>query len=155
MTVPTTEPALPLGPSPTSQAVQATIRLCAKIESGIDQYILRLSSPTEASLILDILNRMFKATTNLSSYITYPAFDESARAIIPGYTGSLVTDTQITINAMNSTANWVVTNIPKDANGWVLVYKWEADGTITDRIFQPAVMAPLVAQLNAIKATIG
>ena len=137
------------------QAVQATIRLGTRVKSGCDDYIFRLASPIAASVILEILNRMSKAVVNLGNYIAYPGFDDMARAIIAGYTGSLSTDTQITITAMQNTANWVITNIPKDANGWVLVYKWNADGTITDRVFQPAQTAGLVTALQGIEATIG
>jgi len=139
----------------TSQAVQATIRLGNKIKVGCDDYILRLANPVSASFILEILNRMAKAIVNLTEYKTAPAFDDVARAMLPGYAGSLTADTQTTINAMQNTANWVLTNVPKDANSWVLVYKWNVDGTITDRMFAPAQTATLVTALQGIRATIG
>lgn len=155
MTVPSTEPIAFRGPSVTYQAVQATIRLANKIKVGCDDYVFRLAQPIEASLILDVLNRMSKAVVNLADYKATPEFDEVARKAIPGYAGSLSADIQATINAMQNTANWVIANVPKDASGWVLVYKWNADGTVTDRVFQPAQTVGLVTALQSISATIG
>jgi hypothetical protein len=61
--------------------------------------------------------------------------DAVAKAIIPGYNGSLSADAQAIANAMQAAIAWITTNVPEDANGYVLVYKWQADGTQTARTF--------------------
>ncbi len=156
MTLPTTDPTRPAqNLNPTFQAVQAIIQSGQRIKSGCDDYASRLSNPVSASLLLEIVSKMSKAIVNLTEYRTAPALDEVARTTIPGYTGSLAADTQATIDTMQQTSTWMLANIPKDANGWVLAYKWNADGTITERLFSPSQTAGLVTALAAIGATIG
>jgi hypothetical protein len=84
-----------------------------------------------------------------------PELDAVARATIPGYTGSLSADAAATVDAMQGAVSWITTNVPKDANGWVSVHKWNTDGTQTARNFTPAQTAGLVTVLNAVGATIG
>jgi hypothetical protein len=78
-----------------------------------------------------------------------------AQGLIPGYTGSLSADAADTANTIQAAITWITTNVPKDVNGIVMVYKWNTDGTQTSRTFSPVQTAGLAAALNAVGQTIG
>ena len=56
---------------------------------------------------------------------------------------------------MQAAIAWITTNVPEDANGYVLVYKWQADSTQTARTFSTSPNQCLVAALTAVEQTVG
>ena len=57
------------------------------------------------------------------------------------------------ITACDRVLGWVATGLPQDAEGWLLVYRFEA-GTLTPRILTPAELAGLITELAALEALI-
>ena len=156
MTLPTLPPARPGNLGATWQTVDAAVRAGHKIKNAVDEFILNMQSgQMPAGVLLDMVRRMSNQIANLTEMKAAPNLDNVAKRYIPGYTGTLTNDLQATINAMQACIAWVLGNVPKDGNGWVLVYKWNADGAVTERTFNVAQMAALVVLLNAVGATIG
>jgi len=58
-------------------------------------------------------------------------------------------------NAANSVLGWIVSNLPKDNQDYLLLKTIDVDGNITFRQFTPAQTANLRTQIDGLLATIG
>lgn len=59
------------------------------------------------------------------------------------------------VNAAAASRDFIETSIPKDVNGFWLVYSWDAEHKRVTRSFTPAQTVGLRTQLDALIATIG
>ena len=55
---------------------------------------------------------------------------------------------------MTAAGNWITSNIPKDASGYLLVNKFDASGNISPRSFTTVQTANLVVALQAIASAV-
>lgn len=150
MTVPASAPIQP------DTAVTSIVNQCASIKSQCNNYITRLqNNNVSADEIFNALQTAVNWGNNLANLRSVPNLDTTAQSMISGYSGSLSADTLAVGNAIQGVINWVINNVPKDANSFVLCYTWNVDGTRTVRTFIPALTAGLVTALQGVQATIG
>jgi hypothetical protein len=57
-------------------------------------------------------------------------------------------------SAVEDCRDWIVANLPTDADGYLVIRTLNADGTLTDRMFAPAQTAGLRTEIDAVLATI-
>ncbi len=90
----------------------------------------------------------FAAAAGLSGIAAYVAEQRGVteQAVVTAFSGMSA--------AVNSAIAWIVANMPKDANGYLLVRQIEAGGVMPYRTFTPAQTAGLRAALSAVEATI-
>lgn len=150
MTVPASAPVLP------QTAVSSIVSQCSSIKSQCASYITRLqNNNVSADEIFQALSNAVNWGSNLAGLRSIPNLDTTAQSMIPGYSGSLSADTLAVGNAIQGVINWVMANAPVDGSGFILCYKWNADGTRFVRSFTPAQTAGLVTALQGVQATIG
>lgn len=148
-------PIIILPPQKTATAPENIVRLAQAIKYQCNQYIMHLQSgPVTADVIFAPVQTIVTVIGELDRLRQTPGLDAMAQAQIPGYTGSMSADCQVTINAMQACVDWVIANVPK-SSGFVLVLIWNADGTQSYRTFTTAQTAGLVAALQAVQASIG
>jgi hypothetical protein len=86
-------------------------------------------------------------------------------AALPGivqYAQAQISDPNIDIvaefTAMNNSAiatrNWIISNFPQDGSGYLLFYKFDANGRILNRTLTTGQVAALVPILDALIATV-
>lgn len=71
---------------------------------------------------------------------------------VPGYDPAA--DHNTLVGQLNSCINWVTTNFPKDAGGFMMGYTLNADGSRTMATFTSAQTAQLLTLINAAQATL-
>jgi hypothetical protein len=155
MAIPITTPQSGTNIAALSAAVSATIAQASQVRQFSDNLISQLqASPVSATAVFDLLRQAASAANNLTSLAQTPGLDLMAKILLPTYGGSLQADTLATVAAIQAVSNWILNNIPKDAQGFVEVYQWNVDGTQTPRQFPPSQTSGLVAMLQALSATI-
>lgn len=157
MPIPIIEPGPPLNTNPAPfQTVRSIVRLGHRIKSRCDTARSILATgQSPASYLLDIVQFLAKATGLLNEYRTVPGIDAVAGMAIPGYQGFLTQDCAATVIAMQQTIDGILAAIPANPDGWILVYKWTADGDVTERKFQPNQTSGVRDMLAGIAGTIG
>lgn len=152
MTLPTTQPSSATIGDP-YLAISEVIRAGQRIKAGCDNAVMQLQGgPSDSYYIFTLLNNAAAYQRTLTDLKAAPGLDQAA-ILIPGYGGTLTNDLQATINAIQAVIDWILNNVPT-SGGFVLAYKWQADGKQVGRVFQPAATAGLVTQINALKGTI-
>jgi hypothetical protein len=89
------------------------------------------------------------ATPNLAAYVTGLPNTPAGYNVANEYTAML--------GQIDATIGWIRTNFPKDASGYLLERKFNADQTqgLNDRVFSAAELSGYVTQLNALLAALG
>lgn len=97
--------------------------------------------------IADFRDRLqvLAATTGLADYAR-------AQKNLPGL--DVVAEYTATVAQIDATRTWIVTNFPKDAQGNLLMTKFDANGRTTTNTFSSATLAALRTQLDALITTI-
>lgn len=102
----------------------------------------------------EVLRHLVVARDTFNAAAAVPgiaAYVAEARGVT---TGQVTTAFNDMLSAVNAAISWISTNMPKDANGWLLVRSMAADGAMTYRDFSPAQTAGLRTALQAVEATI-
>lgn len=92
---------------------------------------------------LDIINAA-KSAPGLAQYAKDQYWDAAF---------DIAAEINASVSAMNTAVLWIETNMPKDANGYLLKDRI-VNGNIENRVFTPAQLAGLKTQLNAILSTL-
>ena len=110
----------------------------------------------DSNFVFTFLDRFYALGSALNTWKTTPGLNTFATSgALPNYAGNLVNDTDAIINAGLGVIGWVVTNFPKDAQGFVQAYTLQADGSRTAATFTPSQTAGLRTALATFIATIG
>lgn len=104
--------------------------------------------------VFNLLDQLNGSIANLNTMKAVAGIDAYASSQWPTYTGSFSADITTTQNAITTCINWVSSNFPKDAGGFLEGYTLNADGSRTPRQFTPAQTTGLVTQLQSVLAMI-
>lgn len=70
-------------------------------------------------------------------------------------TFDLAAETNAIVTVIDNVMAWIAANVPTDGNGWALLWKVEADMSITTRSFTPAQTTGLRTQLDNLITALG
>ncbi len=136
-------------------AVASVSAVAASLKQQCASYITALQSgPVSADQIIGVLSSMSGQGDRIASLKATTGLNAQAQAQIPGYVGTMTSDITALQTVLQGVIDWVVNNIPKDGNGFILVYTMTPTGNKVARTFSPAQTAGLVTQLQALQATI-
>jgi len=108
----------------------------------------------QAGDVVSFVDQLASSNDTLARYTAVPGLVEYVRAQIDNAAVDIVAEYSTMLAQINATRNWVLTNFPKDADGYLLYHKFDAAGRISQRTFSPAETAGLRTQLDALLATI-
>lgn len=107
------------------------------------------------------VNRIFQAMDDIRSALdvfnataAIPGIGSYAQAQFNDPAYNVATEFTAMVNAVQGVVNWVVTNFPKDGSGFILGYKFNADGSRVPSTFTPAQTAGLRSALDSLAAAI-
>lgn len=110
----------------------------------------------DTAFVFNLLDALSGLIVNLNSVKALAGLDGYATGNVPGYSGTMTTDITATVNAAQSSIDWVVANFPKDNTAtWLLAFGLSASGARTMRSFTSAQTAGFRTALNSLIATIG
>lgn len=136
-------------------SVSSVSALAATIKSQCASYITALQGgPVSADAIIGVLANMSSQGDRLAALKATPGLNAQAQVQIPGYVGTMTNDITALQTELQGVIDWVVANMPKDANGFMLCYTMTPTGGKTVRTFSPAQTAGLVVELQSLQATI-
>lgn len=116
--------------------------------------VVMAAGPVDTNFVFNLLDALNGLIAGLNAVKTTAGLDTYATAQVPGYVGTMTTDITATINAAQSSIDWVVANFPA-SGGFLLGHALNADGTRTSRSFTSAQTAGFRTALNSLLATIG
>lgn len=135
-----------------AEALQKIADEANMIKGLASQYALTMATTTVSSYeILNILNTFVNVKADMMNLAVIPGMDTYAQAQL-GQT--VTTDFTSMITALTNAGAWIVTNFPKDSNGYLLSETFNSDGSRSGRNFTTTQLAPLVTLLNDLTATI-
>ncbi len=136
-------------------AVASVSALAASLKVQCANNITALQGgPVSADQIIGVLSSMSGQGDRIASLKATVGLNAQAQTQIPGYVGTMTSDITVLQTALQGVIDWVVNNIPKDANGFILIYTMTPTGSKIVRTFSPAQTTGLVTQLQALQATI-
>lgn len=115
---------------------------------------LSLGSSTGASSILEFALLLAEQRALLDSHAATPGLGAYAQQQINDDEFDIVAAYSAMVAQIDATVTWIVSNFPKDANGYLLERQLASDGRTVERTFNSAALAGLRAQLDALIATI-
>lgn len=108
------------------------------------------TGPVISRQIWNLDRELFDTRAKLIVLRDAPGMEAYARAQINDNTFVLATEATAVIDAIDALRNWINTNMPKDANGWLLDRSRDAaSATFVDRLFGPTTTAGLRTQIDA------
>ncbi len=113
------------------------------------------SQTVSASFILSILKQLKRAVIVFDEVAAIDGIVEYVQAQYDDNTLNVVAEFSAMKTASDNTIAWIVTNLPKDSNNYLLLREIDVQGNITDRTFTSAITAGLRTQLDTLIATIG
>lgn len=108
------------------------------------------AGPVDTNYIVRLLADMSSLVVLADAWKAVPGIDAAATALWPSYAGTFTTDVASVQSAVQGAIDWVVTNFPKDANGWMLGFQLQANGTLSPRSFTVAQTAGLRTALQGV-----
>ncbi len=105
----------------------------------------------DSDFVFQTLDGLRDAVVNLNAWKAVPDLD--LYSTDQGYPTTMTTDCSAIVSAAQACIDWVIANFPS-ANGYLLDYSLNADGSRTPRTFTPAQTAGFRTQLNALIGTI-
>ncbi|HYD52602.1 MAG TPA: hypothetical protein VEA99_08245 [Gemmatimonadaceae bacterium] len=123
--------------------------------AALAQRTASLAGPVPATSILHFERELRSYRDRLQALAALPGIAAYVTGLANTPAGYDVT---AEFNAMQAqiaaTINWIRTNFPRDAGGYLLERQWAADG-LTDRTFTTAALAGYRTQLDALLAALG
>lgn len=113
-----------------------------------------LASNVNANQIFQMLDDIRSQLSVFNQVAAIPGIAAYAQAQFNDVSYNVAVEFTTMVNAVQSVTDWVVTNFPKDAQGFVQAHKINADGSRTPTVFTPAQTSGLVTALNAVIASV-
>lgn len=110
--------------------------------------------PTRGTLILSVMDDLLASQAAMQAMANTPGLEAYARAQISDPTLDLVAAFNAVIGNVNAVRDWVVANIPKDANNYLLLQTISASGARIDREFSSLTLSGLRTVLDTLIASI-
>ena len=134
--------------------VQQVQGLSQQLKAFAQNALTSLQGAVDADFIFDFTSRFYNTGAMLNQYAGTPGLDGMATQVIPGYSGSMTADINATTAAGQNVINWIVTNFPKDAQGYAQAYTINANGSRSAAQFAPSATAGLRTLLQTFINTI-
>lgn len=131
--------------------------LCGQTKSQAQSALATMAAQSvDTNFVFQTLDRPNWLISTLTAWQGTAGLNAYATADLPGYTGTLTTDTTAVIDAPQACIDWVVANFPKDStNSYILAESINSNGTRTLRQFTPAQTAGFRTTIQALIATNG
>jgi hypothetical protein len=113
-----------------------------------------LAGPIASRMILTYVSFIADKRAEIVAYAAVPGLAEYAQGEVNNPALDIQAEYVSMRNALDAARDWIVTNFPKDGNGWLLAQSITAQGQLTDRTFSTAALAVFRTQLQALIATI-
>jgi hypothetical protein len=112
------------------------------------------AGPIPSSDVTDYMGRVAGFRDRIAEIAGLPGLPAYAQAQknLPGL--DVVAEFQATLAQIDATRAWIITNFPKDAQGNLLMVKFDANGRLTTNTFASAPLATFRAELDALISTI-
>jgi hypothetical protein len=109
-----------------------------------------------AEAILTYVTRLADTKAELQNIVTVPGLEAYAKEQINNPSIDIATEYNNVIQALDSVVSWIITNMPKDASGYLLVTQFapENNGRTISRTFTPAETESLRTVLDSLLITI-
>jgi hypothetical protein len=109
-----------------------------------------------AVTILEYATALADLKAQLQTIVTAPGLAAYAQEQINNNTINIVTEYNNMITTVDTTITWILTNLPKDGSGYLLITQFapENNGRTISRQFTPAETAGLRTVLDGLLATI-
>ncbi|MEM4658702.1 MAG: hypothetical protein QXX77_09820 [Candidatus Methanosuratincola sp.] len=112
------------------------------------------SQNVSANQVLQIMLEFRNSRDVFNRVKQIPGIADYAKAQFADTGYDIVAEFQQMMKVLNDVISWIQTNFPKDANGYLLKDKFDAQGSISARIFTPPQLAPLKALVDTLVASI-
>lgn len=143
--------------SATSPA-QAYDRICTQAASSKQYLTAQAAAMSAAScdsqVPLAVILHLGQASGLMTTWAAVPGLATYAQAQVNDPTYDIVMQFNTMLTAMQSALSSLINMFPKDVNGFATYQTIQANGTLLNRTFTAAQLAPVVTLLNAVTATI-
>ncbi len=112
------------------------------------------AGPVDGAEIVNYLRDLVVAKTRLAARASTPGIAAYAQSQYNDANLDIVAEYNTMFSAINNTIDWIRTNFPKDASGYLLYEQINTDGSVLYRSFSPAQLSTFRTQLTALQATI-
>ena len=112
-----------------------------------------LAGPVSANLIIELFLRLVEAKAKFAATAAVPGIGQYAKDQFGNQGLNIATEFTAMTGAVDSIGSWIMTNMPKDGDGYLLKDKLTASG-VDVRTFSTAATAGLRTQLDSLLATI-
>ena len=108
----------------------------------------------DAVRVVQYSETLANSNDRFARYTVVPGLVAYVREQVNDTSIDIVAEYQTMLEQISAVRNWIMTNFPKDASGYLLYHQFGADGRIVQRTLTPAQTAGLRTQLAALIATI-
>ena len=115
---------------------------------------LLAAGPVNVSQIFQALDNIRSPLVIFNQVAAIPGIAAYAQAQFNDPAYNVASEFTAMVNAVQAVIDWVVTNFPKDAQGFIQAYKLNADGSRLQTTFTTAQTAGLKTALDAVVAAI-
>lgn len=124
------------------------------LRSGLQvQRAILAVNGSSADIVLNVLRGVRATRDIMLAAVGTSGLQAYARLLYDDPAKDFVGDVNAAIAACNTLGTWIVTNFPKDANGYLLKDTF-VNGQVTPRTFTAAAMAGLVAEIDTLIAAL-
>jgi hypothetical protein len=113
-----------------------------------------VAGPVSASDVLRFQLQLADAKAQFAIYAAVPGLSAYAQNQVNDPSLNVADSFSAMTAQIDACRNWIVTNFPKDGNGFLLAQTFDVNGRPSDRTFSTATLATFRTQLDALIATI-
>lgn len=151
MALPSSTGTKPYSPA---EALRLIVRLATLVKADAQSIrAASLSGPIGGGQIIQYAQDLSAHRAQIAALLAVTGLDAQAREQF-GVLFDIAAEGTAVLNAMAGVRDWIVTNFPKDGNGWILYQSLDAEARIQIRTFTTAQLATFRAQMDALIATI-
>lgn len=132
------------------------IRRCATQVKQHSQSVndASLAGAITSRTILNLVVFLADKRTEMATYAAVPGLAAYAQEQVDDDQLSISTEYAAMLTALDATRDWIVTNFPKDTDGYLLSRMLTAQGQVSERTFTTASLATFRTQLQGLIANI-
>jgi hypothetical protein len=116
--------------------------------------IAKLSEPIAADIVWSWYQELYTKNQVLQEIAAIPGIVAYAEAQEDDPTLDIAAEFQTMMSAITAAGEWMYSAFPRDADGYVLIYKTTPDGQLVPRTFSTTATAPLIPLLQAVADSI-
>jgi len=129
-------------------------RVAVQLKNFCDARASNWAAGSNAAQILAAVDNLNAFKTRLETVSVTPGIAAYARDQENDQNYNVVSEFAAMRGALDTAITQIVAAVPKDANGYILMYEISANGDLIPRTFSGAALVNVIANLSAISATI-